>query len=110
MKLECAHADTCTPDYWGGHYLPHISIPVFHGMTLEQIKASLKDELNQDAIAGMISPRNDEWYIAAEEAITLIAPSDPNQTKFFMDLEPLQDTDDYDGYSVYAYFVFVELE
>lgn len=33
-KLECCHADTCLPDYWSGHHLPHVQIAVWRGMTL----------------------------------------------------------------------------
>jgi len=25
MKLICALADVCLPDYWGGHHLPHVA-------------------------------------------------------------------------------------
>lgn len=24
IKLECSHVDTCLPDYWSGHHLPHV--------------------------------------------------------------------------------------
>jgi hypothetical protein len=31
-KFDIIHADTCLPDYWSGHHLPHVQIPVFNGM------------------------------------------------------------------------------
>ena len=51
MKLECLHADTCLPDYWGGHHLAHVQIPVYRGMTLKAIKESIRDEDSESVYA-----------------------------------------------------------
>jgi hypothetical protein len=131
MKLECIHADTCLPCYWGGHSLAHVQIPVYKGMTLSHIQNALKYELNDGAIAGhcelsillsdmpppphVSAAAKDEAHSAALDAIDAITPSDPRQTAFFLDLEEpddegfddcLSDNDE----SVYAFFVFREVE
>ena len=121
IKFDCVHADTCLPDYWGGHHLPHVSIPVYKGMTLKEIKASILSEINQGAIAGncddadllshsFISPdkekRADQLTRAAYAAVNRITPAKKGQRKFFTDLEEGTEENDY---SVYAYFVFVEI-
>lgn len=106
FQLTCAHADTCLPDYWGGHHLPHLSIPVQRGMTLTEVKEALLSELNQGAILGSIDAdallSNDKWYHAAVNAIQALEQSDPTQTGLFLDLEDVQDPD----HEVHAYFVF----
>lgn len=121
IKFDCVHADTCLPDYWGGHHRPHVSIPVYKGMTLKEIKASIRSEINQGAIAGndddsvllshsFIPPdkvkRADQLTRAAYAAVNRMSPAKKGQRRFFTDLE--EDTEDSD-YSVYAYFVFVEI-
>ena len=105
-KLELSHVDTCLPDYWPGHSLPHLSIPVFNGMTLKQIKESLHSELNQDAIAGgdREVTESEEWHRKAKAAINRIKPVIKGQRRFFTDLEEEEEED----FPVYAYFVFVE--
>lgn len=121
IKLECCHADTCTPDYWSGHHLPHVSIPVYRGMTLKAIKAELRDELRQGAVCGsdddarllsadVIGPGEeklaDTLTRAAYAAINRLSPVKKGTRKYFMDLDEQSDED----CSVYAYFVFMPLE
>lgn len=121
MKLELVHADTCLPDYWGGHHKAHISINVWPGMTLRDIKESLRNELRWGAIAGnntcarmlasdFVLPEHeklaDQYVRAAHAAINRIKPAKKGQRKFFTDLENQNEDCDY---SIYAYFVFVEL-
>jgi hypothetical protein len=131
MKLECVHADTCLPCYWGGHSLAHVQISVYKGMSLDEIKNALRYELNDGAIAGhcelgvllsdipppdhVSAAAKDEAHSAALAAIDAITPNDPEQTEFFLDLEEpddegfddcLSDNDE----SVYAFFVFREVE
>ena len=121
MKLELVHTDTCLPDSWSGHHAAHISIPVWPGMTLRNIKESLKNELRQGAIAGndtcamflasdFVLPEHvklaDQYVRAAYAAINRLKPVKKGQRRFFTDLE--EQGEDYD-YSVYAYFVFVEI-
>ncbi len=117
MKLECLHADTCLPDYWGGHHLAHVQIPVYRGMTLKAIKESIRDELcmgavcGSDEIATLLSAdlvtdekRADQVTRAAYAAVNRIKPVKKGQRRFFTDLE--EQDEDYEP--VYAYFVFEE--
>ena len=125
IKFECCHADTCLPDYWSGHHLPHVQIPVYRGMTLKDVKSALRSELSQGAVMGstdnarMLSAdmvREDEVKQAdrvtraAYAAVNRMRLSDKRKRKLFMDLEESTDDDDDDcGESVYAFFVFVEI-
>ena len=113
MHLECCHADTCLPSYWGGHHLAHIQVPVWNGMTFDALKAALRRELNEGAIAGADYPgtHNDQWYaaaVAAVNAMTVNAGADP--AHLFKGLEVGEDEPDDDGESVYAFFVFTPIE
>lgn len=123
-KLECIHADTCLPDYWSGHHLPYVQIPVWHGMKLKEIKQALLSELGEGAVMGndenafllsadYVGPENadkaDQVFKAAIASVNRIKPNKKGQRTFFKDLEPLDDNDD-SGETVYAFFVFVELE
>ena len=122
IKFECCHADTCLPDYWSGHHLPHVQIPVYRGMTLKDVKSALRSELSQGAVMGstdnarMLSAdmvREDEVkqadrvFRAACAAVNRIRLADKRKRKLFMDLE--ESTDDNCCDSVYAFFVFVAL-
>lgn len=112
IKLECAHADTCLPCYWGGHQLAHIQIPVRPGMMLGEIQTELHNELRDGCFGGSDDraledhPKFQEFCDAAEKAIDAMVPNDPKATTFFNDLEPQEEDDE----SVYAYFVFLDLE
>lgn len=123
IELECAHADTCLPDYWSGHHLPHVQIPVYRGMTLKDVKSAIKDELRQGAVSGntdnarllsadLVRPdeekQADRVTRAAYAAVNRMRLADKRKWKLFMDLE--ESTDDDCGDSVYAFFVFVERE
>lgn len=111
-KLDCIHVDTCLPDYWDGHHLAHIQIPVHNGMTLKEIKERLHSELNQGAVMGSepltmddSGADGDKWYKRAHAAVNRIKPTTKGQRRFFTDLEE-QDDDCLD--SVYAFFVFTD--
>jgi len=122
MKLECVHADTCLPDYWSGHHLPHVQIAVYPGMTLAEIKRDIRSELSQGAVMGssenarllsadMVAPgeekQADRLTRAAYAAVNRISPAKKGQRRFFTDIE---ETAEDGAESVYAFFVFVELE
>jgi hypothetical protein len=123
IKFECCHADTCLSDYWSGHHLPHVQIPVYRGMTLKDVKNAIRSELSQGAVMGstdnarllsadMVRPdeekQADRVTIAAYAAVNRMRLADPRKRKLFMDLEEIDENDDcYE--SVYAFFVFVEL-
>lgn len=112
MKLTLSHADTCLPDYWGGHHKAHISIPVYRGMTLAALKAYLKAELADGAVMGSddlaekLNGSCEESYRAAKDAVNAIAQTKPGEP-LFMDLEEYEPDDDH---PVYAYFVFTDQE
>lgn len=121
MKFKCIHADTCLSSYWSGHHLPHVQIPVYHGMSLKEIKSCIMDEIRQGYVMGnteearllsadMVRPGEDaladKVTRAAYAAVNRIKPAKKGQRKFFLDLEEVDDNDYCE--SVYAYFVFVE--
>jgi hypothetical protein len=123
IKFECCHADTCLPDYWSGHHLPHVQIPVWRGMTLAQVKSALRSELSQGAVMGSTDnarllsadafvPYSKDYAYqvnkAAHDSIDAIELKDPENDHCFMDME--ESTDDDCWESVYAFFVFVEIE
>lgn len=112
--MEVVHADTCLPDYWSGHHLAHIQIPVHRGMSLKEIKELLRSELNMGAVMGNgerimddSGEIGDRWYKAAHAAINKIKPEIKGQRKFFMDLEQMDEECDHED-QVYAFFVFVD--
>lgn len=117
MRLECCHADTCLPDYWGGHHLPHVQIPVHRGMTLKEVKDSIRHELSHGYVMGStetayllradwVPPEKEKAagkaVKAAYAAVNRIRPARKGQRRFFMDLPSADDSE------LYAYFVFVE--
>ncbi|MNZ82386.1 hypothetical protein D3C78_1010820 [compost metagenome] len=125
MKLECVHADTCLSEYWSGHHLPHVQIPVWNGMSLKEIKAAIKDELRQGYVMGngddarllsddFVGPtdeeRADKLTKAAYAAVNRMKPAKKGQRKFFTELDKVGD-DEWDTVeTIYAFFVFVEIE
>jgi len=110
MKLICAHADTCLPDYWGGHHLPHVAVPVSRDTTFADLRAAIIDELRAGALAGADATpedtyENDEWYYAACEAVERdVQPPGRGVEYPFHDLDSSEDEG---SESVYAYFVFI---
>lgn len=114
--LECAHADTCLPDYWGGHHAAHIQVPVYKGMHLSELKSALHSELNQGAVMGSDERTfdnsgaiGDAWYKRAHAAINRIKPAVKGKRRLFEDLEESSAADDGCA-TVYAYFVFIDKE
>ena len=113
IVLACQHAGTMLPDYWSGHHLAHIQVPVDRGTTITQLRAALHSELSQGAIAGSDRRTRDDvdefgaWLKAAHAAIDRdVRLKHPRTTlRPFRDLEAQLDGD----YSVYAYFVFADL-
>lgn len=115
-QLECCHADTCFPDYWGGHHLAHIQVPVWNGMSLAELKKALMAELAEGAVAGAGYPgdHDEQWYAAARDAVQAIeafavraieakTPAAAAENLFPL-LIPQGDDDDVP--TVYAFFVF----
>ena len=106
--LECLHADTCLPDYWGGHHLAHVQVPVWNGMSLAELKKALMSELNEGAIAGAGYPgdHDEQWYAAARFAVRAIEAKTPAAAENLFPLLIPQGDDDDDVPTVYAFFVF----
>lgn len=124
IKLECAHADTCLPDYWCGHHLPHVQIAAWSGMSMAQIKRAIISELSEGAVMGSgldssllsadwVTPENEARAVAltkaAHAAVNRMRPARKGQRAFFRDIEAPDDDDD-GADTVYAFFVFVECE
>ena len=110
-QLECRYVDTCLPDYFSGHHLAWICIPIYKAMSLAEIKSAIHSELTQGAIGGSDKRTRDDsgeigdtWFYRAHAAVDRIKPSKKGQRRFFADV-PIDDDADY---SVYAYFVFGE--
>ena len=105
--LECCHADTCLSDYWGGHHLAHVQVPVWNGMSLVELKKALMAELNEGAVAGGDYPgdHDEQWYAAASAAVQATeAKTAAGADNLFPLLVP--QTEDDDVPTVYAFFVF----
>lgn len=110
-QLECIHADTCLSDYWSGHHLAHVQVPVYNGMSLATLKKALMSELAEGAIAGSGYPgdHDEQWYAAARFAVRAIEAKTPAAAEnLFPLLEPQSEEED--APTVYAFFVFRELE
>lgn len=110
MKLTCALADICLPDYWGGHHLPHVCVPVSRDTTFADLREAIIGELWAGAVAGAdATPETtyecDAWYHAACEAVERdVQPRDPGVEYPFRHLDSSEDED---SVPVYAYFVFI---
>ena len=108
MKYSLVHADTCLPDYWGGHHLPHVSVPVDGTITVKEVFAQIRSEIWDGAFAGSFDPGlldSEEFYDACHSALRELQQRncDRLDARAFPDLEPFDDS----GESVMAFFVFV---
>lgn len=105
MKYELCLADLCLPDYWRGHHLPHISVPVDKRTTFTQLRDMLRSEVLEGAVAGAdYDVEDDEQHEALLAAVSNLRMKDPRRRcPFWHDLETNNDPD---GYSVHGYFVF----
>lgn len=118
MKLVCAHADTCLPDYWGGHHLPHVAVPVYPSMTMGELRDAIITELDAGAVAGADATpadtyENADWLRAARAAVLRdVKMRDPGARypfrDLFRDLPESDDDADFFGPHVHAYFVFID--
>lgn len=97
-KYEVVHADTCLPDYWGGHHLPHVQICV-RPMYLKEIKEAILAELSYGAIAGRYED-SEENYRALQNAAKRLKNAPGFRGKHFKDVSQEED------FPIYAFFVF----
>jgi hypothetical protein len=121
MKMNCSHVDTCLPDYWSGHHLPHVQIVAYNGMSFAAVRSAIRNELRQGAVMGgddnarmlaadLVRPdeekRADAVTRAAHAAINRdVKPAKKGARNAFPDLEKVDSED-----CVYAYFVFSECD
>lgn len=75
LKLRVGLADLCIADFWGGHHLPHVQIPVHKHTTAAEVREMLTHEVAMDAVARLPEGRGEspEWYAAANKAIAELA-------------------------------------
>ncbi len=114
MKLQCLHADTCLPDYWGGHHLAHICVPVDCNTKITELRNMLHSELNQGAVAGNnplamddSGEDGDKWFKAAHAAINRdVRLAKGSSRVIFPDIPPFDESEFIDCSC--AYFVFVD--
>lgn len=118
MKVTIAHADTCLPDYWGSHHLPHVMIPAYP-QSFASVRRAIADEIRMGAVMGadddarllsadMVRPceesRADMLTRKVYAAINRdIKPARKGDRLAFRDVEVSDDC----GESVYAYFVII---
>lgn len=113
MKYHLQHAGTCLSDYWGGHHLPHVSVPVDGTTTAKEALEGVRAELGQGAVAGSLSwevIESEEFYAACMKAVQELQElnEDILDKPAFPTLE-VQGDDDCSE-SVMAFFVFVPEE
>ena len=119
MKMKCAHADTCLPDYWSGHHLAHVQIPVTRRkISLAEIRRAIRSELAQGAVMGSCDAARllSDDYVSDKkraDAITRAAYAAVNRDvvgtrkgQRFADTG-VTEFGEFDE-SVYMYFVFME--
>ena len=114
--LECCHADTCLPDYWSGHHLPHVQVPVDSRTTFAELRRSLLSELAEGAVMGSdhmayqialgMDDESHRLYQSAKAAVRRLRPLNKGARRAFPRLE--RETEDTD--TVYAFFVFRPME
>lgn len=111
MTIKIALVDVCLPDYFGGHHLPVLQVPVDGATTRRQIANMLHSELN----IGVINYQLDESNIdhedvrkAIDECLFFDDQRKPDDV-IFPDLDVYsEDSFDESVYdSVYAFFVVV---
>ena len=118
MNMSCNHAETCLPDYWSGHHLPHVQIPVTRQkMSLAEIRRAIRSELRQGAVIGNSEDARllSYDYVADEkraDALTRAAYAAVNRdVKGARKGQRFIDTGvtefGYDEETVYMFFVFV---
>ena len=97
------HADTCLPDYWGGHHLPHVAVPVSRDTTFADLCSMIIDELREGAMAGDATLEetyeDEDWYYSAIRAVMCdVQPRDHGNEYPFRDL----DTGDFEHFTTGA--------
>lgn len=113
MRYTLVHADTCLADFWSGHHLPHVSVPVDGTTTVKEALEGVRSELNQGAVAGSLgweTIASEEFHAACLQAVQELREmnADILDRAAFPNLE-VHDGDECSE-SVMAFFVFVPEE
>ena len=93
--------DVCTPDYFTGHHLPAISVPVHTGITVGELIEGIEDEYDYcfDLYENQYSEADFDNAIAEIREKN----KDILELPFLLDTE--EEEDESEGEGVYAYFV-----
>lgn len=106
-KITLSFVDACLPDYFGGHHLPVLSVPVDGCTFRKDIYDDLVNELNSGVIDSQLDtdyPGIDYCQIrAAIKDCLFFNDNALEDDTIFPDLPVWQENDNSD--SVYAYFV-----
>ena len=112
MKYNLVLVDTCLPDYWCGHYLPYVSVPVDGTVTVKEVSDQIQLEIAQGAFGGSLDWEirdSQEFYTACYAALWKLIQMncDILDKPAFPNLEPWEEDQQE---SVMAFFVFVPEE
>ena len=99
--LILSQIDICLPDYFGGHSLPVVQIPVHKDMTFREVKESL---LDIEMSIGHLEEIDEDEYISAVHVLFEYVHLD-DIVKATRDIE--EEQYEYCG-SVYMFFVLEE--
>lgn len=103
MKVTIAHADTCLPDYWGGHHLPHVSVCAYR-RSFASVRREILSEVAQGAIAGDYEALERVPLSKIRAAVRRdIRPAKKGDRLAFRDILPDPEGD----LPILAYFVFI---
>ena len=93
--IEIYHLDTCLPDYFQGSSYPEtIAVPVWSGMTRDDLRESILEEFN--TASGWFDSVSGSAGMLEESLVEFLQPFEG------FDLEEPEDDDNWP--SVYAYF------
>lgn len=110
MTIELYFVDVCLPDYFRGHHLPVLQVPVDGATTRQQIADMLHSELDRGVIDYQLDKSNID-YVDVHKAIDECLYFDEKRKHgdvVFPDLD-IYAEDSCDD-SVYAFFVVVSEE
>ena len=110
MTIKLSFVDACFPDYFGGHHLPVLQVPVDGTTTRQQIADMLHSELSMGVIDYQLdesSISHDDVHLAIDECVFFDEMRKPEDVVFpDLDVYSEDSCDD----SVYVFFVIVSEE
>ncbi len=110
MNITVSFYDCCLPDYFGGHHLPVLSVPVDGNITRKELYNGLISELNEGVIDYTFEYQFDkelpyELVKASLKDCLYFNDSAKDSDVIFPNLEPFDDSGDDYSNSCFAYFV-----